>query len=89
MELPSEKELIADHWDLLETDDEIDAAGAIRARLTQDLSVEQRIYRPFEDPILDGQSAAVWEAIAQGLGALGYELNSPEETRSWIEDYLL
>lgn len=97
--------LISDHWDLLNKDTEIAAARKILEDLAEDLEQDEdapRIHPQEQLELFDGpnewaggdragfeREQAAWLAIADGLGNLGYELNSAEDTRDWVVRNLL
>lgn len=99
------KLLIRNHWDLLNKDTEIAAARKILEDLAEDLEQDEdapRIHPQEQLELFDGpnewaggdragfeREQAAWLAIADGLGNLGYELNSAEDTRGWVMRNLL
>lgn len=84
---------------------EIAAARKILEDLAEDLEQDEdapRIHPQEQLELFDGpnewpggdragfeREQAAWIAIADGLGNLGYELNSAEETRDWVVRNLL
>lgn len=62
--------------DILRVADEILASGFRRSEVPQ------------PSAIIDDGTDDAWQAIADALGNLGYDLNSHEETAAWVQQYL-
>lgn len=46
------------------------------------------LFAPTSEPIMNEHTDAAWQAVADALGNLGYDLNSHEDTAAWVQQYL-